>query len=81
MEQHHRDWIEQIVSSIECPRNFVCYRKKSRPLCTTRDVEIDGHVAVEGNNRWCKFKTHFAGGDFCRCPLCVYLTKNNLMGQ
>ena len=81
MEEHHRKWIEQIVNSIECPRDFACYKNQSRPLCTTRDVAIDGYVAAEGNHGLCKYKAHFAGGSFCQCPLCVYLTKNNLIGN
>ena len=75
MERDFESVVEEIMCLMECPSDFACYRKKLRPLCKTQDIGMKDYVEVSKNGHWCTFLMVLGERYFCRCPLCVYLTK------
>jgi len=77
VEQNHEKITEEIMGLMDCPSDFPCYKKKLRPLCNTKDIGVKDYVSVTHNGYWCKFLMVVEKAYYCRCPLCVYLTKKN----
>ena len=77
MKQDFAKKAEEIMSGTECARDFACYRKKLRPLCQVKDIDMEGFVEIEKNgHHWCSFLVTFGKKYFCKCPLCVHLVTN-----
>jgi len=76
-DKSHEIMAEEIMGLMDCPNDFPCYKKKLRPLCNTKDIGIKDYVLVSCNGHWCKFLMVVGETYYCRCPLCVYLTKKN----
>ena len=68
---------EEIMGVMDCPNDYPCYKKQLRPLCKIKDIGMKDYVLVTQNGHWCKFLVIVGGLHYCRCPLCVYLTKKN----
>ena len=79
--QNHKKMAEQIMALMDCSSDFPCYKKKLRPLCKTKDIGMKDYVLAGNNGHWCKFLVVVAETQYCRCPLCVYLTKGNLWNK
>ena len=62
---------------MDCSNGYQCYEKKLRPLCNTKDIGQKDYVLVSHTGHWCKFLMVVGEIYYCRCPLCVYLTKKN----
>ena len=62
---------------MDCSNGYPCYKKKLRPLCNTKDIGKKDYVLVSHTGHWCKFLMVVGEIYYCRCPLCVYLTKKN----
>lgn len=76
MERDYKKEIEEIKGIMECPRDFACYKTRGRPLCKAKDIGMKDYVRiVENGSSWCKYLIVLEEGYFCKCPLCVYLTK------
>ncbi len=75
--QEHKTQIEEIISGIECPKDFECYKSGFENLCKTRIFQDGEVVECLGESlRLCKFSFNFWFGYFCKCPLRRYITKN-----
>ena len=76
MEEKYEKEIKEIMAGIECPRDFACYKSGLNPRCTVKDVKLKNYLEIEGEyNASCKYLVVSNGVPYCRCPLCVYLTK------
>jgi len=76
MEQDDKKQIEQIISQMECPKDFKCHKSGFESLCKAKDIGIEGVVeCLEENPKKCKFSVAFGYSYFCRCPLRVYIAK------
>ena len=75
MELDSKKVIEKIIRGMDCPRNFACYGLGLRSLCKVKDVKMKDYVEIKENGNWCKYCVAFEGKYFCKCPLCVHLTK------
>jgi hypothetical protein len=75
--QEHKTQIEQIISEMECPKDFICHKSgfgnlgKSRLIADGQRVEC-----LEENARLCKFALLFGPLTLCECPLRNYIAKN-----
>jgi polyhydroxyalkanoate synthesis regulator phasin len=73
------DWekeIKEIMAGMECPRDFACCALDRKPSCEVKDVELENHLEITGVcNHFCKYLVVSRGVGYCKCPLCVYLTK------
>ena len=75
--QENKTQIEEIISGMECPKDFVCYESGFEDLCKTQ-IFRDGELieCLEESSQSCKFSFNFGLGYFCRCPLRRYIAKN-----
>ena len=75
--QEHKTQIEEIISGIECPKDFECYKSGFENLSKTQILVAGEVVECLGESaRLCKFSFSFGSGYFCKCPLRRYITKN-----
>jgi len=75
--QEYKTEIEEIISGMECPKDFECYKSGLKNLCKTQ-IFRDGEVVecLEQESQSCKFGFHFELGYLCRCPLRRYIARN-----
>lgn len=73
MEENYE---KEIMAGMECRRDFACCKSDSKPRCKVIDVELDNHLEIKGEyDYFCKYSVVSVGVPYCKCPLCVYLTK------
>jgi hypothetical protein len=76
METELREQIEDIIHTIQCPKNFECYTSGFTKLCRARDIGLESFVACLGKDPFaCKFSIRFGGLFFCQCALRVCISK------
>jgi excisionase family DNA binding protein len=76
MEKNYEKEIKEIMAGMECPRDFACCKLDLKPSCEIKDVGLENHLEITGAcNHFCKYLVVNRGLGYCRCPLCVYLTK------
>jgi hypothetical protein len=75
--QEHRTQIEEIISGIECPKDFECYKSGFEDLSKI-EIFRDGELVecLEKHSRLCKFSFSFGFGYYCKCPLRRYIAQN-----
>ena len=75
--QENKTQIEEIISGMECPKDFVCYESGFENLCKVKIFQ-DGELVecLDESSQSCKFGFHFGLGYFCRCPLRRYIAQN-----
>ena len=73
----HERQIEEIMSSMDCPKDFECYKSGFDNICTAADRGLDTYAdCFDEDGTTCRFKVPFGDGTFCKCPLRVYVAKN-----
>ena len=72
----HKRQIEEIISDIECPKDFQCYKSDFEDLAKIR-IFRDGELVecFEEHSYLCKFSFSFGRGYYCKCPLRCYIAK------
>ena len=76
MEENYEKEIKEIMAGMDCTRNFACCKSGFQPRCEVKDVELQNHLEIEGDyDFFCKYLVVSNGVRYCKCPLCVYLTK------
>jgi hypothetical protein len=69
--------IEEIVSGMECPKDFKCYKSGFENLCKTKIFQDGGAIECLDESSWlCEFCFGFGMGYFCQCPLRKYIAKH-----
>ncbi len=68
---------EEIISSMECPKDFKCDKSQFENLCKTQ-IFRDGELVecLDESSQSCKFSFHFGLGYICKCPLRRYIAQN-----
>ena len=80
MEENYEREIKEIMARMECPWDFACCKSNLKPRCEVKDVGLKHHLEIEGEGDYsCKFLVVSNGVHYCKCPLCIYLTKR--LGQ
>ncbi len=75
--QEHKTQIEQIISEMECPKDFVCHKSGFERLGKTRLIADGQRIeCLEENARLCKFALLFGPLTICKCPLRNYIAMN-----
>ena len=73
----HKQRIEEIISEMNCPRNFICFKSGFKNLGKAEDINMESFVKCLEINAWeCEFSFAFASYYLCKCPLRVYVLKN-----
>jgi len=66
--------VEQIISSMKCPKDFACFHSDFERLCPVKDVGLNHRVCMgTAKDRVCKFTVPFEGDYLCGCPLRSYI--------
>lgn len=77
LNQENKSQIEKIVSSMDCPKDFKCYKSGFDNICEAVYHGLESYAnCVDEKITICKFRILFGYGAFCKCPLRVYLAKN-----
>ena len=77
MKEADKRQIAEIMSQMQCPKDFECYKSGFEDLCKARDIGMEQFlVCLAENPRECKFSLPFGEGFYCNCPLRVYIAKN-----
>jgi hypothetical protein len=68
--------LQDIISDLECSKDFSCYKQGLENLCKAKDVGLKEHLqCLEENPSDCPFSQSFASINFCYCPLRVHIAK------
>ena len=73
----HRRKIKEIISSMKCPKGFVCYKSDFRNLCKVVNVGEGKIIECSPVNQGpCVYRFAFMDKIFCKCPLRYYIARN-----
>lgn len=75
IEEDVRNYIESIITVIECPKDFICYYSGFNNICNAKDIGIESFVECLEKKKECKFSFRFALIYLCKCPVRVYIAK------
>jgi hypothetical protein len=77
VEQDHEKGLLEIIGSLNCPKDFECYRSGFETLCKAEDVVLDSYLhCLEKDPVECKFSVILFGDRYyCECPLRIYISK------
>ena len=75
--KEHRIKIEEIIKSIECPKDFKCYKSDFEDLANIK-IFHDGELVecLDERSHLCKFNFIFGRGCYCKCPFRRYIAQN-----
>ena len=74
MTQEHRSQIEEIMSGMECPKAFACYKSGFTELGRIRGIEKGGFLeCLEEHSADCQFSLPFGDSTSCLCPVRIYV--------
>ena len=75
--QEHKTQIEEIVSGMECSKDFKCYKSGLEDLCKSKIFQ-DGELieCLDKGLFSCNFSFGFGSEYFCKCPLRKYIAKH-----
>jgi hypothetical protein len=75
--EKHKSKIEQIISDMECTKDFACHKSGFEHLGKARLIAEGERVeCLEENSRLCNFAFLFGHLTICECPLRNYIAKN-----
>lgn len=76
MEQEINKQIEEIISGIDCLKDFICYKSGFHNLCRVRDIGLESFLeCLERKPEECNFSFSLALLNLCECPLRIYVAK------
>ncbi len=75
--QEHKSPIEQIISEMECPKGFVCYKPGSENPRIRLIADGERIECLGENPLRCKFALCYGSLTLCQCPLLNYIAKNS----
>jgi hypothetical protein len=77
LTEEHAEQIEDIMSSMDCQKDFKCYKSDFDNICIAADRGLDTLAdCCDQGNTTCQFRVPFGQSAFCRCPLRVYIAKH-----
>lgn len=72
--QEHRSRIEEIMSEVQCPKNFACYRSGFTDVGEIKGIGTAGFLkCLEPNSQDCQFSLSFTTPCSCLCPVRIYI--------
>ena len=75
--QQHKDRIREIITNIECPNDFKCWKAGLENLCKADTVA--GVKLIQCSDpaaQQCDFTMSPGSAVLCKCPLRSYIAKN-----
>ena len=75
--QEHKTQIEEIISDIECQKEFKCFKSGFAELCKAQIFGSGEMVeCLDEYPHRCNFSFGFGRSYLCKCSLRKYITKN-----
>jgi hypothetical protein len=72
--QEHASRLEELMTGLECPKEFLCYKSRFTHLCKVRKAGASGFLeCLEPDSRNCQFSIPFDDPPACLCPVRIYL--------
>lgn len=69
--------IEQIISGMECRKDFRCYKSGFKDLTKVQIFNAPDLLKCLGDNpQNCEYASAFGDGHYCKCPVRLYIAKN-----
>jgi hypothetical protein len=77
LTQESTQEIQDIMSGMDCPFDFQCYKSGFKELCGEL-LEDSGKLVdcVNEKSAECKFSVFLSSGFLCACPLRIYIATN-----
>ena len=77
VEQDLGKELQDIMSDMECPKDFICYRSEFETVCKARDIDLYTYVeCLEVRFKECPFSFSLSSRRvYCKCPLRVHICK------
>ena len=76
ISQEQKQQIEEIISDLECPKDFECYKSGFAHVGKAKDAGIESLLECsEENPEMCTFSLPFGYAYLCECPLRYYIAK------
>ena len=74
--QEQKEQIEEIISGMECSKDFKCYKSGFAELCKAKIFQNSEIIECLAERPWSRnFSFHFGNIYFCSCPLRKYIAK------
>ena len=74
LSKSQRKEVQEVISKMECPKDFACYRSDFEKVCNVKEVGPDNLVCLgSAADRVCGFTTPFEYDYLCGCPLRIYV--------
>jgi len=72
-QEHHRQ-LEEIISGIDCPKGFACYKSGFTDLGRVGGIGKKGFLeCLEEDCQDCQFSLFFSEPASCLCPVRIYI--------
>lgn len=77
ISQEHEHRIQEIMSKMQCRKDFECYKSGFENLCKVRIICGSKLIeCIEKKAQSCEFGFPFGYGCFCNCLLRKYIAEN-----
>ena len=76
MEEAIENKIQEVMTGMDCPKDFTCYKSGFQNLCKARDVDLEDYLGcLELSPSRCTFSMPFGYSYLCKGPLRVFIAK------
>lgn len=79
IHEHENEILEIMNYSMDCPKDFKCYKNNFENLCEPKGIIGDfvecGCNSCSDDPQTCKYGTSFGNSNFCNCPLRTFVAK------
>jgi hypothetical protein len=73
----HKTQIEEIISGMECPKDFKCYKSGFEDLSKAKIFQDGDLIECLDESLWlCELCFGFEGKFYCKCQLRKYIAKH-----
>jgi len=73
---HDDKKLKEMIGSIKCPKDFICYKSGFETLCKAEDVgKKSVLLCLEEKPEECKFSLPIGLKYYCQCPIRVFIRK------
>ena len=77
LAQKQKDRIKTIMTSMNCPKNYECYKSGFHNICKAEYHGLGEFAScLEKSGTICEFRVPYGRGVYCSCSLRVYIAKN-----